>query len=237
MRKRIRSHLTYANVIATIALFLVLSGGTAVALSGSNTVFSDDIVDEQVKTADLATGAATNPKLASGAVTSPKVADNSLTGADVNESSLLASRVIAQPTGGALSAVGLTKGAQAPYPLSNATFTQRANEIVEFVSQIKSTLVTSGANTVCQVEVVLSLDGQPFGRSRTDAVSPGPQTGTVATRDTFAVPLGAASSQHTVTATAHLVDHSGSGDSDVCLNVGGVNSQIDSFTLDVIGTR
>jgi hypothetical protein len=45
MRQRIRSHLTYANVMATIAVFLVLSGGTAVALNGSNTVFSDDIVN------------------------------------------------------------------------------------------------------------------------------------------------------------------------------------------------
>jgi hypothetical protein len=52
--RRIRQHLTYANVMATIAVFLVLSGGTAVALSGSNTVFSDDIVNGQVKPQDLA---------------------------------------------------------------------------------------------------------------------------------------------------------------------------------------
>jgi hypothetical protein len=31
MRHRIRSHLTYANVVATLALFLVLGGGTALA--------------------------------------------------------------------------------------------------------------------------------------------------------------------------------------------------------------
>ena len=49
MRERLRSLLTYANVMATIAVFLVLSGGTAVALSGSNTVFSDDIVNNEVK--------------------------------------------------------------------------------------------------------------------------------------------------------------------------------------------
>src|SRR4051794_12311030 len=53
MLSRIRSRLTYANVIATLALFLVLSGGTAVALTGSNTVFSDDIVDNQVTGADV----------------------------------------------------------------------------------------------------------------------------------------------------------------------------------------
>jgi hypothetical protein len=52
--RRIRRHLTYANVISTLCLFLVLGGGTAVALDGSNTVFSDDIVDGQVKAQDLA---------------------------------------------------------------------------------------------------------------------------------------------------------------------------------------
>jgi hypothetical protein len=55
MRQRLRSHLTYANVIATVALFLVLGGGTAVALNGTNTVFSDDIVNGQVKLADTDT--------------------------------------------------------------------------------------------------------------------------------------------------------------------------------------
>jgi hypothetical protein len=50
---RIRQHLTYANVISTLCLFLILSGGTAVALHGSNSVFSDDIVNGEVKTQDI----------------------------------------------------------------------------------------------------------------------------------------------------------------------------------------
>ena len=40
MLSRIRARLTYANVVATLSLFLVVTGGTAVALKGSNTVFS-----------------------------------------------------------------------------------------------------------------------------------------------------------------------------------------------------
>jgi hypothetical protein len=44
--RRIRSHLTYANVISTLCLFLLLGGGTAVALNGSNTVFTDDIAND-----------------------------------------------------------------------------------------------------------------------------------------------------------------------------------------------
>jgi hypothetical protein len=46
------SRLTYSNVMSSLAVFLVLSGGTAVALSGTNTVFSDDIVDGEVKKQD-----------------------------------------------------------------------------------------------------------------------------------------------------------------------------------------
>ena len=44
--RRIRRHLTYANVISSLALFIVLTGGTAVALNGSNTVFTDDIAND-----------------------------------------------------------------------------------------------------------------------------------------------------------------------------------------------
>ena len=54
MRQRLRYHLTYANVMATLAVFLVLSGGTAVALTGSNTVQSDDLgPGAQVAAADI----------------------------------------------------------------------------------------------------------------------------------------------------------------------------------------
>jgi hypothetical protein len=52
--RRIRRNLTFANVASAIALFVALGGGTAVALNGANTVFSDDIVDHQVKSQDLA---------------------------------------------------------------------------------------------------------------------------------------------------------------------------------------
>ena len=52
--RRIRRRLTFANVASAIALFVAVSGGTAFALSGSNTVFSDDIVNGQVKEPDLA---------------------------------------------------------------------------------------------------------------------------------------------------------------------------------------
>jgi hypothetical protein len=49
-----RSRTTYANVAATLALALAISGGAAVALQDKNTVFSDDIVNGEVKGGDVA---------------------------------------------------------------------------------------------------------------------------------------------------------------------------------------
>jgi len=58
MLQQLRSRLTYANVISTLCLFLLLGGGTAVALNGSNTVQSDDLgPGAQVKAADVAANA------------------------------------------------------------------------------------------------------------------------------------------------------------------------------------
>lgn len=62
MSQRVRSHLTYSNVISTLCLFFVLGGGTAVALTGSNTVQSDDLgPGAQVKAPDVAANAIDAP--------------------------------------------------------------------------------------------------------------------------------------------------------------------------------
>jgi hypothetical protein len=79
---RLRNHIR-GNVVGYFALFLVLTGGTAQALNGSNTVFSDDIVNRQVKTPDVAPGAISTGRLAPNAVRTGRVADDNLTGADI----------------------------------------------------------------------------------------------------------------------------------------------------------
>jgi hypothetical protein len=48
----IREHLR-SNVVGYVGLFLFAMSGTAIALDGSDTVFSDDIVNGQVKTNDI----------------------------------------------------------------------------------------------------------------------------------------------------------------------------------------
>ena len=88
--RRIRNRLTYANVVATLALVLVIAGGTAYA---ANTVFSEDIVNGEVKTADIGTNEVRSADvrddtLANGGLGSADIAKNSLKGPDIAESTL-----------------------------------------------------------------------------------------------------------------------------------------------------
>lgn len=85
MRSRAWSHVR-GNVVAYVALFFAVTGGTAYALEGSNTVFSDDITNEQVRSADVANDSAP------GALTGTDIRANSLTGSDINEASLAVPR-------------------------------------------------------------------------------------------------------------------------------------------------
>ena len=77
---------------------VLLAAGAAQSLSGSNTVFSDDIVDGNVTSADIKDqavlyadikdSAVTGKKLLDGSVTGADIQENGVTGADVDESTL-----------------------------------------------------------------------------------------------------------------------------------------------------
>lgn len=78
--KQIRARLTYANVMSTIAMFLVLGGATALAASqlGKNSVGSKQ----------LKKNAVTAAKIKNNAVTTAKIKNNAVNGAKVDESTL-----------------------------------------------------------------------------------------------------------------------------------------------------
>jgi hypothetical protein len=76
--KQIRKRLTYANVMSSIAVFLVIGGATAFAALGKNTVGSKQLKKNAVTTA----------KIKKNAVNGSKVKDGSLGGADINLGSL-----------------------------------------------------------------------------------------------------------------------------------------------------
>ena len=64
--------------LGALAVVLVLTGGTAYALDGSNTVFSDDIVNNEVRTADLKDANLTTVDIRGDAVTTGKIADGTI---------------------------------------------------------------------------------------------------------------------------------------------------------------
>lgn len=106
--KHVHKRLTYANVMSSIAVFLVIGGGAAFAALGKNTVGTPQlkrnavkvgkIGPEAVKAGKLAKNAVpTNrlrdnavsaDKIANGAIVTDKIGDDQVTGAKVKESTL-----------------------------------------------------------------------------------------------------------------------------------------------------
>jgi hypothetical protein len=78
--KRIRGKLTYANVVATIALFLALSGASALAASqlAKNSVGAKQLKSNAVTAAKIKTGAVTSPKVATGAIGAAQLANGAV---------------------------------------------------------------------------------------------------------------------------------------------------------------
>ncbi|HVY78711.1 MAG TPA: hypothetical protein VG898_09425 [Solirubrobacterales bacterium] len=93
--KRIRQRLTYANVMSSIAVFLVLGGASAYAAKkvGSNEIKGNSITTGKVKREAITRGkikkaAINSSRLAESAVTTPKIANDAVTGDKVKESTL-----------------------------------------------------------------------------------------------------------------------------------------------------
>ncbi len=84
-----RPKLTYANVMATIAVFVVLGGASYAAVKlPKNSVGSKQIKKNSVTTTKIKNGTVTGPKIANGAITGAQVKEGSLTGANVQDGSL-----------------------------------------------------------------------------------------------------------------------------------------------------
>jgi hypothetical protein len=88
MHKWIRSHLTYANVMSTLAVFLVIGGGTALAsyVVSSNSQVGPDTISghhEGTNQHNIISGTVNATDIATGGVVSRNVNDESLTGADI----------------------------------------------------------------------------------------------------------------------------------------------------------
>ena len=79
--KRISKRLTYANVMSSIAVFLVLGGATAFA---AKKIGSNEIKGNSITTGKIKKEAVSASKIKKNAVTTSKIADGAVTGAKLN---------------------------------------------------------------------------------------------------------------------------------------------------------
>lgn len=93
---RIRQGLTYANLTATVALFIALGGGAYAVSKDSvgskeietGAVRSKELKDDDVRSADIEVGAVQGSEVADGSIGAADIADGSLAGADIADGSL-----------------------------------------------------------------------------------------------------------------------------------------------------
>ncbi len=78
MLNRLRKRLKYANIVATVALFMGLGGVGYAATASKNSVRSSSIVDRQVMNADIALNAITTGRIRNGNVANADLATNAV---------------------------------------------------------------------------------------------------------------------------------------------------------------
>ncbi len=226
MLTKLRARLTYANVMATLGVFIAL-GGTAYAVNtiGSSDVIDDSLLSQDIKnqtvgTADLAIDSVWGSRIRDNAILSAHVVDSTLTGSDILESSLKAARTVARArNSSATSADGGVSNVNVP--LTGNTWTQLNDETDQFFGEVVVTepaVCTGGGGTTVTVKLgadsIASLaSNSGFGphtlRFSTQArVSPGTDTAR--------------------TLTATLTNN--------CTGPGEFTS-VDSLKVDVLGTR
>lgn len=159
--KRIRGRLTYANVISTLALFLVVGGGAAIAATElepnsvatvhiqpqavtgvkikSGAVISSRLADEAVTEGKIANGAVTTDKIADGAVGTSKIGNGAVTEGKLDPG-LPFARVVERIRGTAVVEFPRLEEPRlpvVPYPLDNPTFTQPAGENNQYIGSFE----------------------------------------------------------------------------------------------------
>ena len=122
--KQLRKRLTYANVMSSIAVFLVLGGGAAFAANqlGKNSVGSKQLKKNAVTAAKIKNNAITAAKIKDGAVNGGKLSDGSVTTGKIAGSAVTTDRVAEGAiTGGKIASGAVTNDKLATQYLPSST--------------------------------------------------------------------------------------------------------------------
>jgi hypothetical protein len=184
-RMQNRAGLTYANIVSTIALFLALGGGAALA---AERIHSGDIAPGSVHTSDVFKRAITAGKLALGAVRSNQIADGAVDSKQIDTGAVGSAQIgagsvapsnlqfpvyfVASPTGGS---APVTDGPD-PYPLADGNWVQKPGEINVVFGGAAATLAYDGSGSgSCRVFFEVTLNGQQVGGGEVATESTTPQ--------------------------------------------------------------
>jgi hypothetical protein len=138
MVKRVRPHLSFANIASALAVFIAL-GGTAWGVA-ANQIGSKQIKNRSVRKADLHKNAVTKSKVANNAVGSKEVRADSITGGDINEttldSSIQRSLLNVCPAGQAISSITPQGQASCALIPESVNLTNLQNQVTTLAGQV-----------------------------------------------------------------------------------------------------
>ncbi len=174
--KRARRTFTYANVVATMALFLAVSGGAVYAATnlGKNAVKSTNIAAKAVKSRNLASNAVKAKNLGANSVTTAKIKKEAVTPGKLKKASLsranlapgtLAGLQVAEIQSAAVPGLTSEVPGGTPIPLTGiATFTPLAGKSYELLTELKGTPADADGpgSEPCSAFVSVQANGAPL---------------------------------------------------------------------------
>lgn len=245
--KRVGRNLSYANVMSSIAVFLVLGGATAFAAGKigphrlkanavttpkikANAVTTRKIKKNAVTTAKIKDKAIRNEKLDDNAVTAAKIANGSVTGAKIDAATTPFGRIVQEARGS--STKGLPEAMVTVYPLQANAYTQPAGRDDTYIGQIEVVIPDSctGARKVTAGLLVDSVD--PAAPTEGEFIASRTLVDTGTEPLTARLSIGPAASFQPAKATAHSLYLAAVAS---CETGGGVTAT--SGGIDVIGTE
>jgi hypothetical protein len=158
MLRAVLRRLTYANVIATLALFLALGGGAVWAANKAN---------NKIGTGKLKPNAVTAGKIKANAVTSAKIRENAVTNVKIREGAVTygklaaGTNVVATATSQATSVSGATaSNVSFPTPVS---FAPAAGSVYLMSVEATSGNLQRSGTEPCRVQVIPLVNGNEWG--------------------------------------------------------------------------
>jgi hypothetical protein len=155
MLRAVLRRLTYANVIATLALFLALGGGAVWAANKTQTT--------KIGTGKLKPSSVTAGKIKANAVTTSKIRENAVTNAKIREGSVNLSKiaagtgVVAAATSTPVGVDGASAvGVSFPTPI---TFTPTAGLVYMMSVEARASNLTRSGTETCRVQVLPLVNG------------------------------------------------------------------------------